>query len=229
MQETQVQSGVHEAGNYLIPFSLTFREYVPSNLLTVVLINFQFLRDKIGTVIKGQWDTADRSAVYTTWFLEKEKIALSTMLQELKEYGTSMAMELQRVQRPLDELVLIFLSHYSGLRRFMSCKPAILCRISSFTVWLEESRFLTCINMLSLTYCLFIALCDVLSKDQELPGVFKGINEQGVFVPRPYKEQQAEMIESFFRNNGFIGMGFVSFDAMQPGWSHRNLTHTYCK
>ncbi|KAG0337521.1 E3 UFM1-protein ligase 1 [Podila horticola] len=65
----------------------------------------------------------------------------------------------------------------------------------------------------------FYALCDVLSKDQELPGVFKGINEQGVFVPRPYKEQQAEMIESFLRNNGFIGMGFVSFDAMQPEYS----------
>ncbi|KAG0336879.1 E3 UFM1-protein ligase 1 [Podila humilis] len=50
----------------------------------------------------------------------------------------------------------------------------------------------------------FYALCDILSKDPELPGVFKGIYDQGLFIPRPYKQQQTEMIETFFRNNGFI-------------------------
>ncbi|KAG0030809.1 E3 UFM1-protein ligase 1 [Podila clonocystis] len=112
----------------------------------------QFLRDKVGAIIKGQWDTADRGAVYTTWFIEKEKTVFSTMLQELKE------------PTPL---------HVLQARHVV------------------QDQF-------------FYALCDMLSKDQDLPGVFKGINDQGIFVPWPYKKQQAEMIESFFRNNGFI-------------------------
>ncbi|KAG0026983.1 E3 UFM1-protein ligase 1 [Podila clonocystis] len=117
----------------------------------------QFLRDKVGAIIKGQWDTADRGAVYTTWFIEKEKTAFSTMLQELKE------------PTPL---------HVLQARHVV------------------QDQF-------------FYALCDMLSKDQDLPGVFKGISDQGIFVPRPYKEQQAEMIESFFRNNGFIEYSII--------------------
>ncbi|KAG0092592.1 E3 UFM1-protein ligase 1 [Podila epicladia] len=112
----------------------------------------QFLRDKVGTVINGHWDTADRGAVYASWFMETERNALSAMLQELKE------------PTPL---------HVLQARHVV------------------QDQF-------------FYALCDALSKDQDLPGVFKGVNDQGLFVPQPYKEQQAEMIESFFRNNGFI-------------------------
>lgn len=52
---------------------------------------------------------------------------------------------------------------------------------------------------------LFFSLCESLSKEQGLPGAFKGTNEQGTFVPRPYEQQQTEWIETFFRNNGFIG------------------------
>ncbi|GJJ73820.1 E3 UFM1-protein ligase 1 [Entomortierella parvispora] len=51
---------------------------------------------------------------------------------------------------------------------------------------------------------LFFSLCELLSKEQGLPGAFKGTNEQGTFVPRPYEQQQTEWIETFFRNNGFI-------------------------
>ncbi|KAF9334759.1 E3 UFM1-protein ligase 1 [Podila minutissima] len=117
----------------------------------------QFLRDKVGTVINGHWDTADRGAVYASWFMETERNALSAMLQELKE------------PTPL---------HVLQARHVV------------------QDQF-------------FYALCDALSKDQDLPGVFKGVNDQGLFVPRPYKEQQAEMIESFFRNNGFIEYGII--------------------
>ncbi|KFH68620.1 hypothetical protein MVEG_05430 [Podila verticillata NRRL 6337] len=112
----------------------------------------QLLRDKVGTVIKGQWDTADRGAVYTSWFIENEKSALSTVLQKLKEPTPLHALQARHV---------------------------------------VQDQF-------------FYALCEALSKDQDVPGVFMGMNDQGVFVPRPYKEQQAEMIEIFFRNNGFI-------------------------
>lgn len=58
---------------------------------------------------------------------------------------------------------------------------------------------------------LFYGLCDALSKEQGLPGVFKGTNDQGLFVPRPYEQQQTEWVESFFRNNGFIGNGPAGF------------------
>ncbi|KAG0203876.1 E3 UFM1-protein ligase 1 [Mortierella sp. GBA30] len=51
---------------------------------------------------------------------------------------------------------------------------------------------------------LFFGLCDILSKDPTLPGAFKGIGDQGIFVPHPYEQQQTEWIETFFRDNGFI-------------------------
>lgn len=49
-------------------------------------------------------------------------------------------------------------------------------------------------------------LCDTLAKDAGLLGTFKGVGDQGTFVPQPYEQQQTDWIETFFKNNGFIGM-----------------------
>lgn len=49
-------------------------------------------------------------------------------------------------------------------------------------------------------------LCDTLAKESGLPGTFKGVGDQGTFVPQPYEQQQSDWIETFFKDNGFIGM-----------------------
>ncbi|KAF9090232.1 hypothetical protein BGX29_011574 [Mortierella sp. GBA35] len=56
---------------------------------------------------------------------------------------------------------------------------------------------------------LMYGLCDTLAKDTGLPGTFKGVGEQGTFVPHPYEQQQTEWIETFFKNNGFIELDAV--------------------
>ncbi|KAF9363421.1 E3 UFM1-protein ligase 1 [Mortierella sp. NVP85] len=117
----------------------------------------QFLRDRVGSVISGQWDAVDRGLVITPSFLEKEKAALLNALGELQE-------------------------------------PTSLQTLRQKHVVQEQ---------------LFYGLCDTLSKEQGLPGVFKGTNDQGVFVPRPYEQQQTEWVESFFRNNGFIELDSI--------------------
>jgi hypothetical protein len=48
-------------------------------------------------------------------------------------------------------------------------------------------------------------LCETLAKESGLPGTFKGTGEQGIFVPQPYEQQQTDWIETFFKDNGFIG------------------------
>ncbi|KAF9426657.1 E3 UFM1-protein ligase 1 [Podila epigama] len=111
----------------------------------------QFLRDRVGTIINGQWGS-DRGAVYTPWFIEKQVATLLQVLVDLKE-------------------------------------PIYLHSLRSQHIVQDQ---------------LFHDVCDTLSKDPKLPGVFKGLNDQGIFVPRPYEQQQTDAIETFFKNNGFI-------------------------
>ncbi|KAG0280135.1 E3 UFM1-protein ligase 1 [Linnemannia exigua] len=56
---------------------------------------------------------------------------------------------------------------------------------------------------------LMYGLCDTLAKDTGLPGTFKGVGEQGTFVPQPYEQQQTDWIETFFKDNGFIELDAV--------------------
>ncbi|KAF9956026.1 E3 UFM1-protein ligase 1 [Mortierella alpina] len=118
----------------------------------------QFLRDRVGTDIPGQWDSVDRGLVIASWFLEQEMAKLSKSLEQLQE-------------------------------------PTSLQTLRSKHVVQDQ---------------LFSGLCDILLKDPKLPGVLKGTGDQGIFVPRPYEQQQAEWVETFFRNNGFI-----EFEAMR--------------
>ncbi|KAG0255786.1 E3 UFM1-protein ligase 1 [Mortierella polycephala] len=118
----------------------------------------QFLKDRVGSSIPGQWDTADRGLAIAPWFLEQEKATLLKYLNELQE-------------------------------------PTSLPTLRSKRVVQEQ---------------LIYGLCDLLSKDNKLAGVFKGAGDQSIFIPRPYEQQQTEWIELFFRNNGFI-----EFDALK--------------
>ncbi|KAF9982016.1 E3 UFM1-protein ligase 1, partial [Modicella reniformis] len=117
----------------------------------------QFLKDRVGSVILGQWDTVDRGLVIAPSFLEKEKATLLKTLNELQEPTSLQSLRQQRVVQ--DQL--------------------------------------------------FYGLCDLLSKEPGLPGGFRGTNDQGVFVPHPYEQQQTEWIETFFRNNGFIELDSI--------------------
>ncbi|KAK3834016.1 MAG: hypothetical protein J3R72DRAFT_227813 [Linnemannia gamsii] len=56
---------------------------------------------------------------------------------------------------------------------------------------------------------LMYGLCDTLAKDTGLPGTFKGVGEQGTFVPQPYEQQQTDWVETFFKDNGFIELDAV--------------------
>ncbi|KAG0242331.1 hypothetical protein B0O80DRAFT_437891 [Mortierella sp. GBAus27b] len=117
----------------------------------------QFLKDRVGSSITGQWDTVDRGLVVSPSFLDKEKEALLKALGELQE-------------------------------------PTSLQQLRQRHIVQDQ---------------LFYGLCDLLSKDSELPGLFRGTNEQGVFVPRPYEQQQTEWIGTFFKNNGFIELDSI--------------------
>ncbi|KAG0071575.1 hypothetical protein BGZ89_010178 [Linnemannia elongata] len=56
---------------------------------------------------------------------------------------------------------------------------------------------------------LMYGLCDTLAKETGLLGTFKGVGDQGTFVPQPYEQQQTDWIETFFKNNGFIELDAV--------------------
>ncbi|CAO3571320.1 unnamed protein product [Mortierella alpina] len=118
----------------------------------------QFLRDRVGSDIPGQWDSVDRGLVIAPWFLEQE---MSKMLKSLEQLQEPTSLQTLRSKRVVQDQ-------------------------------------------------LFSGLCDMLLKDSRLPGAFKGTGDQGMFVPRPYEQQQTEWVETFFRNNGFI-----EFDAMK--------------
>ncbi|KAF9920129.1 E3 UFM1-protein ligase 1 [Linnemannia zychae] len=117
----------------------------------------QFLKDRVGKTISGQWDVFDRGLVVAPWFHEQEKATLLSALYQLKE-PTSIA--LLRAKNIVQDQLLY-------------------------------------------------GLCDILAKETELPGRFKGVGEQGVFVPEPYTQQQTEWIETFFKDNGFIELDAV--------------------
>ncbi|KAF9946479.1 E3 UFM1-protein ligase 1 [Mortierella alpina] len=118
----------------------------------------QFLRDRVGGDIPGQWDSVDRGLVIAPWFLEQE---MSKMLKSLEQLQEPTSLQTLRSKRVVQDQ-------------------------------------------------LFSGLCDMLLKDPRLPGAIKGTGDQGIFVPRPYEQQQTEWVETFFRNNGFI-----EFDAMK--------------
>ncbi|KAF9902565.1 E3 UFM1-protein ligase 1 [Linnemannia zychae] len=117
----------------------------------------QFLKDRVGNSISGQWDTADRGLVVAPWFYEQEKASLLNALHQLKEPTSLASLKLKNV--------------------------------------VQEQ--------------LMYGLCETLAKDTELPGTFKGVGEQGTFVPRPYEQQQTDWIETFFKDNGFIELDAV--------------------
>ncbi|KAF9575107.1 E3 UFM1-protein ligase 1 [Mortierella alpina] len=147
----------------------------------------QFLRDRVGTDIPGQWDSVDRGLVIAPWFLEQEMSKLLKSLEQLQEYVVMITMSvLSQIKL---ELIIILLTAPSYHR------PISLQALRSKRVVQDQ---------------LFSGLCDMLLKDPKLPGVFKGAGDQGIFVPRPYEQQQTEWVETFFRNNGFIEL-----DAMQ--------------
>ncbi|KAF9990598.1 E3 UFM1-protein ligase 1 [Mortierella antarctica] len=112
----------------------------------------QFLRDRVGTDIPGQWDSVDRGLVIAPWFLEQE---MSKLLKSLEQLQEPTSLQILRLKHVVQDQV-------------------------------------------------FSRLCDMLLKDPRLPGVFKGTGDQGIFVPRPYEQQQTEWVETFFRNNKFI-------------------------
>ncbi|KAF9091506.1 hypothetical protein BGX23_005084 [Mortierella sp. AD031] len=117
----------------------------------------QFLKDRVGSTIPGQWDTVDRGLVVAPWFHDQQKAALLKVLHQLNE-------------------------------------PTSLASLRAKNVVQEQ---------------LMYGLCDTLAKDTGLPGTFKGVGEQGTFVPHPYEQQQTEWIETFFKNNGFIELAAV--------------------
>ncbi|KAG0208849.1 hypothetical protein BGX33_005995 [Mortierella sp. NVP41] len=117
----------------------------------------QFLKDRVGSTIPGQWDTVDRGLVVAPWFHDQQKAALLKVLHQLNE-------------------------------------PTSLASLRAKNVVQEQ---------------LMYGLCDTLAKDTGLPGTFKGVGEQGTFVPHPYEQQQTEWIETFFKNNGFIELDAV--------------------
>ncbi|KAF9131256.1 E3 UFM1-protein ligase 1 [Mortierella sp. 14UC] len=117
----------------------------------------QFLRDRVGNSVSGQWDTVDRGLVVAPWFYEQEKASLLIALHQLKE-------------------------------------PTSLASLKAKNVVQEQ---------------LMYGLCDTLAKDTGLPGTFKGVGEQGTFVPQPYEQQRTDWIETFFKDNGFIELDAV--------------------
>ncbi|KAG0368079.1 hypothetical protein BC939DRAFT_468738 [Gamsiella multidivaricata] len=133
----------------------------------------QFLKDRVGGVIPGQWDTIDRGVIISPSFLEKEKTTLLKILDELEE-------------------------------------PTSLQSLRSRHVVQDQ---------------LFYGLCDLLSREGGLPGLFKGTNEQGVFVPRPYEQHQTEWIETFFKNNGFIEFDSVKKRGMADPKAYVQTNH----
>ncbi|KAF8948366.1 E3 UFM1-protein ligase 1 [Haplosporangium gracile] len=117
----------------------------------------QFLKDRVGSTIPGQWDTIDRGLVVAPWFHEHEKATLLKALHQLQE-------------------------------------PTSLASLRAKNVVQEQ---------------LMYGLCDTLAKETGLPGTFKGVSDQGIFVPQPYEQQQTDWIETFFKNNGFIELDAV--------------------
>jgi hypothetical protein len=45
----------------------------------------QFLKDRVGSTIPGQWDTVDRGLVVAAWFHDQEKATLLKTLHQLNE------------------------------------------------------------------------------------------------------------------------------------------------
>ncbi|KAF9585025.1 E3 UFM1-protein ligase 1 [Lunasporangiospora selenospora] len=68
-------------------------------------------------------------------------------------------------------------------------------------------------------------LCELLSKEKDLPGMFKGTGEQGVFVPSPYEQQQTEWIETFFKDNGFIEYDLLRKRGITDPKAYVNTNH----
>ncbi|KAG0286578.1 E3 UFM1-protein ligase 1 [Linnemannia gamsii] len=117
----------------------------------------QFMKDRVGSTIPGQWDTVDRGLVVAAWFHDQEKAALLKTLHQLNE-------------------------------------PTSLASLRAKNVVQEQ---------------LMYGLCDTLAKETGLPGTFKGVGDQGTFVPQPYEQQQSDWIEIFFKDNGFIELDAV--------------------
>ncbi|KAF9206546.1 E3 UFM1-protein ligase 1 [Haplosporangium sp. Z 27] len=134
----------------------------------------QFLKDRVGSIIPGQWDTIDRGLVIEPRFLEKEKTALLKALNDLHE-------------------------------------PTSLQFLRSRHIVQDQ---------------LFYGLCDLLSKDSvELPGLFRGTNDQGAFEPYSYGHQQTEWIETFFKDNGFIELDSIKKRGVSDPKTYLQLNH----
>ncbi|KAG9071153.1 hypothetical protein KI688_008696 [Linnemannia hyalina] len=72
---------------------------------------------------------------------------------------------------------------------------------------------------------LMYGLCDTLAKDTGLPGTFKGVGDQGTFVPQPYEQQQSDWIETFFKNNGFIELDAVKKHGVADPKAYMQANH----
>ncbi|KAG0328304.1 E3 UFM1-protein ligase 1 [Dissophora globulifera] len=133
----------------------------------------QFLKDRVGNTIAGQWDTVDRGLVIAPTFLAEQKAILRKTLSALDE-------------------------------------PTSLNSLRGRHVVQDQ---------------LFYGLCDLVAKENDLPGVFRGTGDQGVFVPRPYEQQQIDWIETFFRNNGFIELDAVKKRGVADPKAHIQSNH----
>ncbi|KAF9544107.1 hypothetical protein EC957_012402 [Mortierella hygrophila] len=72
---------------------------------------------------------------------------------------------------------------------------------------------------------LMYGLCDTLAKETGLPGTFKGVGDQGTFVPQPYEQQQSDWIETFFKNNGFIELDAVKKHGVADPKAYMQANH----
>ncbi|KAF9115915.1 E3 UFM1-protein ligase 1 [Mortierella sp. AM989] len=73
---------------------------------------------------------------------------------------------------------------------------------------------------------LFYGLCDLLSKESaELPGMFRGTNDQGIFAPHSYGKQQTEWIETFLKDNGFIELDSIKKRGVSDPKAYLQLHH----
>ncbi|KAF9147307.1 E3 UFM1-protein ligase 1 [Linnemannia schmuckeri] len=133
----------------------------------------QFLKDRVGSTIPGQWDTVDRGLVVAPWFHEHEKVTLLKALHQLQE-------------------------------------PTSLASLRARNVVQEQ---------------LMYGLCDTLAKETGLPGTFKGVGDQGIFVPQPYEQQQTDWIETFFKNNGFIELDAIKKHGVTDPKAYMQANH----
>ncbi|KAK5816208.1 hypothetical protein F5H01DRAFT_201991 [Linnemannia elongata] len=147
----------------------------------------------------------------------------SQLNEELAQRGFLMALEVSRKYKFSIDFVRQFLKDRVGSTIPGQCDT--VDRGLVVTPWFheqEKAALLKALNQLKEPTSLvslraknivqeqfMYGLCDTLAKETGLLGTFKGVGDQGTFVPQPYEQQQTDWIETFFKNNGFIELDAV--------------------